>query len=161
MAIKINQQNYWKFQATVNNLRKIENKCFICGSSENVGPHHINRTKYDSEQYYSKNNLILLCDDCHHRYHKQYPNVNQKTFCEFLRKELLKNHPNNGNKNKKNYQKNFNLKEELGMSKLKRILKLVNKTQTKRVKISVDGKMYDIYKISGDDNLTILELDSV
>ena len=143
--------NYWKFLGTVRKLKEKENMCFICGSKENIVPHHIKQVKQTSDEYYSENNIVLLCDEHHHQYHNQYPNVNAKTFSEFLKRNHLKK-PNNGG------MMNFKLDAELKISKLRKIIKLLNKTQKKVVKISVNGKLYDISKITDNEKYTILEL---
>jgi cytochrome b involved in lipid metabolism len=53
---------------------------------------------------------------------------------------------------------NFILNDELKISKMKRIIKLLNKTQNKVVKISVNGKLYDISKISDRGDYAVFEL---
>ena len=53
---------------------------------------------------------------------------------------------------------NFTLNEELKISKIKRIIKLLNKTQNKVVKISVNGNLYDISKISDRGDYAVFEL---
>ena len=53
---------------------------------------------------------------------------------------------------------NFTLNEELKISKIKRIIKLLNKTQNKVVKISVNGNLYDISKISDMGDYAVFEL---
>ena len=143
--------NYWKLQGTVKKLKEKENKCFVCGTTKNIVPHHIKQVKHTSDEYYSENNIVLLCDEHHHQYHKQYPNVNAKTFSEFLKKNHLKK-PNKGG------MMNFKFDGELKISKLKKIIKLLNKTQKKVVKISVNGNLYDISKITDTEKYTILEL---
>lgn len=53
---------------------------------------------------------------------------------------------------------NFRLDNELKISELKQIIKLLNKTQKKVVKISVNGKLYDISKIIDQKNYAVFEL---
>ena len=81
--------NHWKFLGTIQKLKEKENKCFICGSTKNIVPHHIKQVKQNNPEYYSENNLVLLCDRHHHEYHKKYPEVNLKTFCEFFREDYI------------------------------------------------------------------------
>ena len=145
--------NYWKFLGTVKKLKEKENKCFVCGSTENIVPHHIKKVNQSSDDYYNENNIVLLCDEHHHQYHQQNPHVNPKTFSEFLKKNHLKK-----SNNKKGGKMNFKLDNELKISKLKKIIKLLNKTQKKVVKISVNGKLYDISKISDKEKYVIFEL---
>ena len=52
---------------------------------------------------------------------------------------------------------NFRLDKELKISKLKKIIKLLNKTQNKVVKISVNGKLYDFSKIIENDDYAVFE----
>ena len=52
---------------------------------------------------------------------------------------------------------NFRLDAELKISKLKKIIKLLNKTQNKVVKISVNGKLYDFSKIIENEDYAIFE----
>lgn len=143
-------ENYWKLQGTIRKLKKKDNKCFVCGSTEKIVPHHLKQVKQESEEYYSENNIVLLCDYHHHLYHRQYSDVNPKTFSEFLRKNHLKK-PKGG-------KMNFTLDKELKISKLKKIIKLLNKTNKKVVKISINGELYDISKIIDNGECTIFEL---
>ena len=144
-------ENYWKLQGTIKKLKKKDNSCFVCGSTENIVPHHLKKVKQDSEEYFNESNLVLLCDKHHHQYHNQYKTVNPKTFSEFVRK-------NHSNKPKRGGKVNFTLNDELKISKLKRIIKLLNKPQNKVVKISVNGKLYDISRISTPEGYAIFEL---
>lgn len=52
---------------------------------------------------------------------------------------------------------NFRLDKELKISKLKKIIKLLNKTQNKVVKISVNGKLQDFSKIIENDDYAVFE----
>lgn len=81
---------YYDFQQVVGNMMKGKPKCFVCGSTRNVGPHHIRKVKQSNQQYADKNNLVLLCKSCHSKYHSRYRGINQKTFALFLREELHK-----------------------------------------------------------------------
>lgn len=145
-------QNFWKLLGTVKKLKEKDNRCFVCGSTENIVAHHIRKVEQDCEEYYSENNLVLLCDYHHHLYHRQYPNVNPKTFAEFLKKNHSKKPKNRGVK------MNFTLDKELKISKLKKIMKLLNKTNSKLVKVSVNGKLYDISKVTVIDKYATFEL---
>lgn len=53
---------------------------------------------------------------------------------------------------------NFTLDKELKISKLKKIMKLLNKTNSKLVKVSVNGKLYDISKVTVIDKYATFEL---
>lgn len=86
--------NYWKFQGTIKKLKEKDNRCFVCGSTENIVPHHLKRVKRTSNDYYNENNLILLCDYHHRDYHQKYPQVNGKTFSEYMKNCLIKKYNN-------------------------------------------------------------------
>ncbi len=81
--------NYWKFKGTIKKLKEKENRCFVCGSNKNIVPHHIKRVKNTHSDYYSEDNIVLLCDYHHHKYHNEYHKVNLKTFCEFFRDNFV------------------------------------------------------------------------
>ena len=149
----MSQENYWKLQSTIKNLKDEDNRCFVCGCKKEIVAHHIKKVSQESKEYYSRNNVVLLCDDCHHIYHQQYSEVNQKTFSEFVKKNL-----NKQPQRKKLTKRRFAIKEELKISKLKKIFKELNKTRNKVLKISVNGVLYDISKISSEGKLTIIEI---
>ena len=153
--------NYWKFKGTINKLKEKENRCFVCGSDKNVVPHHIKRVKNTHNDYYSEDNLVLLCDYHHHKYHKQYPNVNLKTFCEFFRDNfVLKIKESNVDKvnKKRRLNMDIDLNKPLKISKLTKFMKLMNKPAKKTVKISVDDKLYGIRNIRDQEGNTIFEI---
>lgn len=156
-----NNPNYWKLKGTINKLREKENKCFVCGSSENIVPHHIRKVKQTSEDYYSEDNLVLLCDYHHHKYHKEYCEVNLKTFCEFFRDNFVLK-IKEGGVNKVNKKRRLNmdidLNNPLKISKLIQFMKIINKTPKKTVKISVDDKLYGIRNVRDQEDQTILEI---
>lgn len=150
--------NYWKFQGTIKKLKEKENTCFICGSNKNIVPHHIKRVKNTHSDYYSEDNLVLLCNYHHHKYHREYPDVNLKTFCEFLRNNfVLKIKESEVNKinKKRRLNMDIDLNKPLKISKLTKFMKLVNKPAKKTVKISVDGKLYGIRNVRNQDAYNI------
>lgn len=153
--------NYWKFKGTIKKLKEKENKCFICGSDKNIVPHHLKRVKNTHSDYYSEDNLVLLCNYHHHKYHKQYPNVNLKTFCEFFRDNfVLKIKESEVNKVIKKRRLNIDiyLNKPLKISKLTSFMKLVNKPVKKTVKVSIGNKLYGIRNIRDQEGNTILEI---
>lgn len=83
-------ENYWKLHGTIRKLKEKDNRCFVCGSDENIVPHHLKQVKQTSDDYYNENNIVLLCDEHHHQYHQEYSRVNPKTFSEFLKKKIKK-----------------------------------------------------------------------
>ena len=149
----VTNPNYWKFLGTIKKLKEKENRCFVCGTTENIVPHHIRKAKQSNDDYYNENNIVLLCNKHHIQYHKENSSVNPKTFGEFLKKNHFKKQDN-----KKGVLMNFRLENELKISKLKKIIKLLNKTQTKVVKLSVNGKLYDISKIIEKEKYVVFEL---
>ena len=153
--------NYWKLQGTIKKLKEKEKKCFVCGSTENIVPHHIKKVKQTHPDYYSEDNLVLLCDYHHHKYHKQYPKVNLKTFCEFFRDNfVLKIKESKVNKvnRKRRLNMDIDLNKPLKISKLTKFMKLVNKPAKKTVKISIDNKLYGIRNVRNQEDCTILEI---
>ena len=151
--------NYWKFKGTIKKLEEKENNCFICGSEKNIVPHHIKKVKQSHADYYSEDNLVLLCDYHHHKYHKEYPNVNLKTFCEFFRENFMlkikESELDNVNK-KRRLNMDIDLSKPLKISKLIRFIKLVNKTPKKTVRISIDETLYGIRNVRAQQDYTIL-----
>ena len=147
--------NYWKLQGTIRKLKEKDNSCFVCGSTINIVPHHLKQVNKSSNEYYDENNIVLLCNDHHYQYHRQYPDVSPKTFTEFLKK----NHMKKPTLKRGRDLMNFTLDKELKISKLKRILKLITKTQTKVVKISVNGELFDISRVIDLEDVAIFELD--
>lgn len=85
------QKYYWRFQSTVQKLYKQNKKCFICGTTKDLDIHHITQCKPYTENYYNPNNLVVICRECHRRYHHEYPDrVNVKTFMEYTKDRSLR-----------------------------------------------------------------------
>lgn len=80
---------YYDFCGTV---KKLKQECFICGTTENIEPHHIRRAKQRQEIYADEKNIVMLCRTHHKRYHNKYSNanVNPKTFAEYVKRQILK-----------------------------------------------------------------------
>ena len=95
-----------------------------------------------------KDNLVLLCDYHHHKYHNEYPEVNLKTFCEFLRDNFVfkikESEINKANKKRR-------LKMDIDLNKPLKISKQI-------VKISVDDNLYGIRNVRDQEGYTILEI---
>lgn len=154
-------ENYWKLQGTIKKLKEKENKCFICGSTKNIVPHHIKHVKNTHSDYYSENNLVLLCNYHHNKYHNEYSEINLKTFCEFFRDNfVLKIKEKDVNKinKKRRLNMDIDLNDPLKISEVIRFMKLINKTPKKTVKISVGDKLYGIRNVRNQEGLTILEI---
>lgn len=84
---------YFQFLELVEKLRKEDDSCFICGSTKNVQPHHLQRFKENDKRYASENNVVLLCGKHHHMFHQHYGSgkgVNPKNFSIFVKKEFEK-----------------------------------------------------------------------
>ena len=81
---------YYDFQHVVGNMLKGKPKCFICGSTRNVGPHHLKNVKRNNPLYADPKNIVLLCKSHHSKYHNRVGShgVNPKSFAVFLRDEL-------------------------------------------------------------------------
>ena len=76
-------RNYYDFCHTVDKLRKKDNTCFICGSKEDIEPHHIRKVKQSNQSYAREDNIVLLCRKCHKKYHYRHKNADPKSFIEF------------------------------------------------------------------------------
>lgn len=153
--------NYWKLQGTIKELKEKDNRCFVCGSKNDIVPHHLKKVSQTSNQYYSEDNLVLLCNYHHHKYHHEYPDVNLKTFCEFLRDNFIaqiKEKDINKIKPRRGVKLDIDLNNPLSVSKLKKMMKLINKSAKKNVKISVDGNLYGVRNIRDRDDCTLLEI---
>ena len=90
---RIHQGRYfYDFQRVVENMMRGNPKCFICGSTKNVGPHHLKKVRPNNALYGDKSNIVLLCKHHHSKYHNCVgnKNVNPKSFAVFLRDELNK-----------------------------------------------------------------------
>lgn len=82
---------HWKFQAVVKKQLEQNKTCFICGTKKDLDIHHIKQCKSYDEEYYNPNNIIVICRDCHKKYHQKYPdNVNVKTFMEYTKDRSLR-----------------------------------------------------------------------
>lgn len=65
-------------------LLSLEHKCCICGKKNDLEPHHILHTNKYDELYNSIENLVVMCNSCHHKYHQKYHyNISFKTLLEF------------------------------------------------------------------------------
>lgn len=78
---------YYDLNSVFNKLMKTEGSCFICGSTKELGPHHIKSVKPSKEDYSNESNIVILCRHHHELYHRTYKKVNQKTFAEYVRNQ--------------------------------------------------------------------------
>ena len=94
MSYRINHSRYfYEFQNTINIVKREQGyKCFICGSTDNLGPHHIKKVKQSNALYASKENVVILCRKCHNRYHNKYSHkqIGPKTFALFVKQQQNK-----------------------------------------------------------------------
>lgn len=153
--------NYWKLMGTVKKLKEKDSSCFVCGSKNDIVPHHLKKVNLTSDEYYSEDNLVLLCDYHHHKYHQQYPAVNLKTFCEFLRDNFIA-HINEKDisklKQRRGVKLDIDLNLPLTVSKFNKFMKIITKTAKKTVKVSVDDKLYGIRNFRDQEGTNILEI---
>lgn len=77
---------YWKFHSVAHKLLKEQNYCSICGSTNGLEVHHIVQSKFYDHNYSNESNIIVLCGDCHKKYHQNFKTVNAKTFIEFTKR---------------------------------------------------------------------------
>ena len=119
MSYKIHKgRYYYDLGYTFNKLKKESDGCFVCGSKDNLEPHHLKQVKPSKSDYSEENNLVVLCNYCHHNYHSQYKKVNPKTFAAFVKKassdkskDITINQLRKNNKKLKN--ENFKLKAKI------------------------------------------------
>lgn len=119
MSYKIHKgKYYYDLGYTFNRLKSKSKKCFVCGSRDNLEPHHLKQVKASKQDYCSENNLVVICNTCHRVYHSKYKKVNPKTFAEFIRESCSdKSKDNTINQLRKNNKKlkneNFKLKAKI------------------------------------------------
>lgn len=59
-------------------------KCWICGTKQNLEPHHIIHVNCYDELYNSLDHIAVLCSECHHKYHQKYNGeITFKTLLDF------------------------------------------------------------------------------
>lgn len=82
---------HWELQDWVNKLyQEYPNKCVICGSKQNLEPHHLLQVKPYEELYNSVSNGVLICHSCHNEYHEKYGgNVNPYTMIAFAKEKSI------------------------------------------------------------------------
>jgi len=62
-VLKTKKNNWRKFRKHV--MKKYNDKCVLCGSTENLEVHHIlPKSKYPQYEFYI-NNCVPLCKSCH------------------------------------------------------------------------------------------------
>jgi len=67
-------------------FRKFGRKCCICNSKENLRVHHKDGWHWCKERRYDVDNGVVLCEDCHTKYHQKfgYYNNTEIQFNEYL-----------------------------------------------------------------------------
>lgn len=67
-------------------LKRDDNKCMRCGSTERLEAHHIYGYKENEDYRFDVNNGITLCHECHKEYHSRYGllNINPYDLILFL-----------------------------------------------------------------------------
>lgn len=102
-----------QFKATEEILKQ-EKKCCICRTKTNLEPHHIlHTTKYD-ELHNSIENLVVMCNTCHHNYHQKYHyNIGFKTLLEFQQDYWKQYCPKLKKENRKLHRINSDLRKRI------------------------------------------------
>jgi len=119
MSYKIHKgKYYYDLGYTFNRLKRQTGECFVCGSRENLEPHHLKQVKASKPDYCEENNLVVICKSCHKKYHNRYKKVNPKTFAEFIRKSCSDKVKDNTiyqlrKNNRKLKNENFKLKSKI------------------------------------------------
>lgn len=95
-------------------ILKKETECCICGSKTNLEPHHIlHTTKYD-ELHDSIENLVVMCNNCHHNYHQKYNyDLSFRTLLQFQKEYWQEYCPKLKTMNKKLKKQNKDLRKRI------------------------------------------------
>lgn len=72
-------------------LRRDNFKCVVCGSQQNLVVHHLNSYHWDKENRLNPNNAVVLCSNCHSKFHKLFGQKynTKKQFKEFRKAPTL------------------------------------------------------------------------
>lgn len=65
------------YQDKKTEFRNINNKCFLCGSTDLLEVHHVKKSQYWPELTYTSDNWITLCHECHVKLHKEEPKIKE------------------------------------------------------------------------------------
>lgn len=66
-------------------LRDRGEKCELCGSGGKIHLHHKNAVCLYPSMRKDKDNIVLLCEECHHTFHRDYGvKVTERDYNEFL-----------------------------------------------------------------------------
>ena len=84
------EQLHWKIQGWARDLLQENDKCIVCGSKENLVPHHVAKIDRYNSFYIDPANGVVMCEKCHKKYHNEYSEVSAKTLIKFV-KRCLKN----------------------------------------------------------------------
>jgi 5-methylcytosine-specific restriction endonuclease McrA len=76
-------QGYFKLKNNVTKLLNEQDHCSICGAKTDLTVHHVLPCENYERLYTNKDNLIVICKDCHYKYHKDYTKVNPTTLLDF------------------------------------------------------------------------------
>lgn len=65
-------------------ILKNETECCICRSKDNLEPHHVIQVNKYDEFYNSRDNVVVMCHECHHQYHQtNIGEINIRTLLKF------------------------------------------------------------------------------
>lgn len=81
---------HWKRTEWVNKLFLKFDSCAVCGRRNDLQPHHVVKVKPYHESYWSTDNGVVLCRDCHNEYHSRYSEVNAATLLDFAKSKIRK-----------------------------------------------------------------------
>lgn len=70
---------YWK--AIAEKTKQMAGyKCAICNSNKNLATHHKTYEHHGYELFYIKEDLIVLCDNCHKKFHDKLDNYKEEDY---------------------------------------------------------------------------------
>ncbi|MGL4348111.1 MAG: hypothetical protein ACRCSV_01445 [Chlamydiales bacterium] len=76
------QTPYWK-AISAHSKFKARHRCQICNSAYNLATHHRNYAIHGFEHAHI-HELVVLCDDCHSKFHNKIPKSKYKRKAEFI-----------------------------------------------------------------------------
>jgi DNA repair exonuclease SbcCD ATPase subunit len=132
MTYRIHKGRYfYDLGYTFEKLKKEQGGCFVCGSGDDLEPHHLKKVRPSKSDYSDEDNVVIICKNCHRKYHMQYKQVNSKTFAEFTRKY------NRGNaiENRINQFRKNNTKLKNENMELKSVANTVNQFRKNNTKL--------------------------
>lgn len=81
---------YWKFKSLIPIVLSEQRECVVCGSKKNLNIHHLVHCQSFEKKYSDKNNLVVMCRDCHREYHNNFSKSTPYTLFMYARIKNLR-----------------------------------------------------------------------